>query len=49
MSLLNRVSNQEVFDFLKTLTIKYSYFAKKIRESSLRQNLNKLAPETVNP
>lgn len=49
MSLLNRVSNQEVFDFLKTLTIKYSYFAKKIRESSIRQNLNKLAPETVNP
>ena len=49
MSLLNRVANQEVLDFLKTVTIKYSYFAYKIRESTIRKNLKALVPETANP
>ena len=49
MSLLNKVANQEIFDFLRTVTVKSTYFANKIRTTQIRQNLESLTPETANP
>ena len=49
MSLLNRVANREVFDFLKTVTIKSTYFANKTRRDQIRPNIEKFIPETANP
>jgi len=49
MSLLNRVANREIFDFLKTLTIKSTYFADKIRSTQIRSAVNDRVPETANP
>jgi len=49
MSLLNKVANQEVFDFLRTITIKSSYFADKFRINQMRPNVANMAPDTANP
>lgn len=49
MSLLNRVANREVFDFLRTVTIKSNYFANKTRALQIRPNIEKLVTETANP
>lgn len=49
MSLLNRVANQEVFDFLRTVTIKCTYFADKFRETHILPSVQQFVPETVNP
>ena len=49
MSLLNRVANKEVFDFLKTVTIKSTYFAYKTRREHIRPMMEKFVPEISNP
>ena len=49
MSLLNKVANQEIYDFLRTVTVKSTYFANKIRATQIRPNLESLTPETANP
>lgn len=49
MSLLNKVANKEVFDFLRTITIKSSYFADKFRTNQMRPNVARMAPDTANP
>ena len=49
MSLLNRVANREVFDFLRTVTIKSNYFANRARTLQIRPNVEKLVAETANP
>ena len=49
MSLLNKVANREVFDFLRTLTIKSNYFAEKSRESQIVREFEDRTPETAVP
>ena len=49
MSLLSKVSNKEVYDFLETLTIKSTYFANKIRSSQIVPLVEPRIPETSNP
>lgn len=49
MSLLNSVANKEVLDFLRTLTIKSTYFADRSRMIHVNSNLVDRVPETALP
>ena len=49
MSLLNKVANREVFDFLRTLTIKSTYFADKSRAAQILPRYADLVPGTAVP
>lgn len=49
MSLLDKVANREVINFLKTTTIKNSYFADRQRVLNIRPQVSELVPETCNP
>lgn len=49
MSLLNQVANREVFDFLRTLTVKSTYFAERSRELQINPRFAEFTPDTANP
>ena len=49
MSLLSKVANQEVFDFLRTVTIKSTYFADKFRDMQILPSIKEFVPEISNP
>lgn len=49
MSLLSRLANREVLNFLRTTTLKCSYFADRSRETQLRNGMNELVPDIELP
>ena len=49
MALLNRIANKEIFDYLRTVTIKSTYFANRARELQIKPTIEKSVPEISNP
>ena len=49
MSLLGNIANKEIFNFLKTTTIKNSYFAKQSKSRHIRANIADRVPDNEIP